>query len=414
MNSDLLPHNLEAEQGLLGNLFIENGQFYDAYGVVKAEDFFLPVHGEIFEKIHELVDQGKNASPVALKSYFQGHPNIEDPAYLVSLAANVISTVNTVDYAETIAELSERRRLIQAIETAHRDLMEGGTKPSDIRADLAHSIEGTAKSIFVKTKRDVAIEAIEALQMPKSCHSTGLAELDRAMAGGLYEGFTYGLCAPEKRGKTTFAHTISENLNSQGIDHAYIALEMGSKQIEQRNIARSIGVNSMAFLAKNKSDTLIKQAVDHANSVKNHTLYLDMPGCSFAQIKSELSSLIAKKRIKGFILDYWQLVGGCPAKQTKADFLYDVAQWTANFARKHGVWNILLSQVNREGKVFGSAGLEKACDQLYFIEKCENFSDAMLYLNMSHSRYTPTLQIGSNEQPRFSINTKAGPYVEEV
>ena len=110
-------------------------------------------------------------------------------------------------------------------------------------------------------------------------------------------------------------------------------------------------------------------------------------------------------------MDYWQLVGGCPAKQTKADFLYDVAQWTANFARKHGIWNILLSQVNREGKVFGSAGLEKACDQLYFIEQTEY---GELWLNMTHSRYTPTAQIGSETSGKFRINKKAGPYIEEI
>lgn len=413
----IMPHNIEAEQGLLGALLIENSAFYDAYGTVKKEDFFFPAHELIFEKIHERVDEGKVASPITLKSYFENNEDLKDiggAGYLADLAGNVISVVNVEDYAQTIYGLAERRRLLSAVESAHETLMDPNTDPSVVRADISHAVENSGKSIFVKTKKQVAAEAVEALQMPKKCYPTGLAALDKAMAGGFYAGFTYGLCGAEKRGKTTFAHTISENLNNAGVDHAYIALEMGSAQIEQRNIARCIGVNSMAFLQEKKSQDLLRKAADHSISVKDHTLYLDMPGCSFAQIKAELSALVAKKKIKGFILDYWQLVGGCPAKQTKADFLYDVAQWAANFSKRHGIWCVLLSQVNREGKVFGSAGLEKACDQMYFIERCENFSEAMLYLNLSHSRYTPTGQVGSDTQPKFTIETKAGPYIEEV
>lgn len=416
MNSEILPNNIEAEQGLLGCLLVENSKFYDAYGIVKPEDFFYPAHSAIFQKIHERVDEGKNASPVTLKVYFEQNKDLEDvggAGYLADLAGNVVSLSNAKDYAETVAELSSRRGLILALEEARALLGDGTSDPSEIRANLAAKLEKTGKSVFARSKRDVAAAAVEALKMPKRCFKTGLPALDHAMAGGLYAGYTYGLCAPEKRGKTTFAHTISYNLNEAGIDHAYIALEMGSEQIEQRNIARAIGLNSMAFLSENKSTELLRKAADSAVTCPDHTLYLDMPGCSFNQIKAELSALVVKKKITGFILDYWQLVGGCPDRQSKADFLYDVAQWCANFARRHGLWCIVLSQVNREGKVFGSAGLEKACDQLYFIEACEGM-DKMLWLNQTHSRYTPTCRIGDEHTPKFTINTKSGPHIQEV
>jgi replicative DNA helicase len=233
------------------------------------------------------------------------------------------------------------------------------------------------------------------------------------MAGGLYEGFTYGFCAPQKAGKTTLAHTISHNLNAQGVNHCYIALEMGSTQIEQRNLARDMGLNSLAFLQENKSPDMIARAVQTVAEMPDHTLYLDMPGCTFNQLKAELSALIAKRRIKGFILDYWQLVGGCAKGQSKADFLYDVAQWCANFARKHKVWCIMLAQMNREGSVFGSGGLEKACDQLYYIEKCEGYEN-MLWFRMKDTRYTPPCSIGDENTPKFIINTKSGPFLDEI
>lgn len=419
MNFELLPHNLDAEQGLLGALLVDNYRIHDVLGTVRAEDFFHPCHGLIFEKIRERVEAGKTATPVTLKAFFENNGDLTDVGgalYLADLAASSVSRVNTTDYAETVAGLAERRRLIDAVDNARRLLLDGAHNPSEIRADLAGVLEDAEKSVFVRTKREVAMAAVEALQMPKNCFKTGLKALDRAMGGGLYAGFTYGLCAPEKRGKTTFAHTISHNLNAAGVDHAYIALEMGSIQIEQRNLAREMSLNSMAFLSEKKSVELMRLAAEKALSVPDHTLYLDMPGSTFAQIRAELSALVAKKKISGFILDYWQLVGGCSPRQSKADFLYDVAQWSANFSRRHGIWCILLSQVNREGKVFGSAGLEKACDQMYFIERCEGFGDntAMLWLNQSHSRYTPTCSIGSDTAPKFTLNTRSGPYIEEI
>lgn len=409
-----LPNNIEAEQGLLGAIFVRNEVFYDASSVVKADDFYYPIHGEIFMKCHEMIEQGKTVGPIALKAFFQEREDLPNPDYLVDLAAVAFAT-NIMGYANIVAELAERRRLIEIVENARELLRNPEASATEIRADIATQIETFAKSTFVKTKSQVAMEAVEAIKLPPQCHSTGLRSLDNAMAGGLYAGFTYGLCGAAKRGKTTFAHTISQNLNDRGVDHAYIALEMGSQQIEQRNMARSLGVNSLAFLRKEKDPELMKRLANQATTLRDHTLYLDMPGCSFSQIRAELSRLVAKKKIKGFILDYWQLVGGGEKNQTKADFLYEVAQWCANFARKHKIWCIILSQLNRENQVFGSAGLEKACDQLYFIEKIEtNSIIEELWLSMKHTRYTPLCDVGGENQAAFFINQKSGPYIEEL
>lgn len=414
MAFELLPNNIEAEQGLLGAIFIDNSRFYDAFGVVKPEDFFHSVHGEIFSRCHEMIDGGKTASPITLKTFFQDHPDLPGPEYLVEMAVNAFAS-NASGYAEIVADLAERRRLLTIIEQASELLKNSANPATEVRADISSKIEKIGKSTYVKTKRQVALEAVQAINLPPACYSTGLQALDSAMAGGLYEGFTYGLCGAAKRGKTTFAHTISQNLNDRGINHAYIALEMGSTQIEQRNMARAIGVNSLAFMKKEKDPALMTKLANHANTARDHTLYLDMPGCTFSQIRAELSRLAAGKKIKGFILDYWQLVGGGEKNQTKADFLYEVAQWCANFARRHKLWCIILSQLNRENQVFGSAGLEKACDQLYFIEKIENRGTVEeLWLSMKHTRYTPLCDVGSETNAAFYINQKSGPYIEEI
>ena len=78
-----------------------------------------------------------------------------------------------------------------------------------------------------------------------------------------------------------------------------------------------------------------------------------------------MARLVLRGGIKGIIIDYWQLISGVQKGQTKEEHLSNVAQWIAGFCRRHGVWSIVLSQLNKEDNAFGSAGLNRACDQFY-------------------------------------------------
>lgn len=383
--------NYAAEQGLLSAIMADNNCFWEIHGAVRAEDFSSPVHGEIFQRCADLIIEGKSATPITLSHAFANHPDLQTvggSAYLAELLASVITVVNAPDYARVIADLAERRSTLAMIEDAKRALVSEDRTAAEITAELVKSIaENSGKSSSIKTKREVAMEAIGAIQLPPDCYPTGLACLDKVMGGGLYAGYTYGLAGAEKRGKTTLAHTISHNLNEAGILHAYIALEMGSRQIEQRNLARMADVNSLKFLQPNtRNDTVLLQKVSRlAAAVKNNTLYLDMPGGTLDQIQVELSRMVSKHRIKGFILDYWQLVEGQQKGETEERHLRRVSQWLANFSRKHGIWCILLSQVNADGNLFVGKGLVKACDQLYIIELADAESQEQeIWLKMTH------------------------------
>lgn len=412
--TNTIPHNIEAEQGLIGCLLVDNKGVFDIIDTVKPTDFFYASHASIFEKIKEKVDAGENASPVTLKNFFQDHPDLKDVGgadYLAHLAGEIFSVVNLKDYAALIVDLAERRRLIQGLEALTDELRYSNyqARPAlEIASDIMAMAQKNDRGDFVKTSAETRNRMLREFQLPHSFDLTGLEGLDSAMAGGLYGGFTYGFAGAEKRGKTTLAGTISYNLNESGVKHAYVALEMGSLQIESRNIARRIGVNPIAFLYRNK--TAIQKAAQEAPVMPNNCFYLDMPGCTLDDLKSQIMGLVMKHQIKGFILDYWQLVGGVQRGQSTAEHLYDVAQWCANFSRKHGIWCILLSQLNRQGETFGSAGIDKACDQLYSIEEA---ADKNLWLSMRRSRYTALTDVGDADAGRYRINDK-GPFFEEI
>jgi predicted ATP-dependent serine protease len=226
------------------------------------------------------------------------------------------------------------------------------------------------------------------------------------MGGGLYKGFTYGLCGKEKAGKTTLAHTISSQLQCK---HAYIAMEMGSEQIEQKNLARQIGQNSLAFLQKPET---LKNKIETAKPNEN-IYYYDAIGATLDKILQVVSVGILKHGLQGFIVDYWQLIQPDGRTPTEEKHLRDVAQSLANFARKNNVWCVVLAQLNKDGGLFGGNGLRKACDQLYMIEHCTH-QERGRWIRQDASRYTIKADIGDEENPAIYLDISKGPYFYDI
>ena len=110
-----LPHNIEAEQALLGALLVNNDVYDRVASIVQATHFFDPVHARIFEVAAERIRKNALATPVTIKAFFEedaGLAELGGPAYLVRLAGAAISLFAARDYAQLIYDLAIRRELI--------------------------------------------------------------------------------------------------------------------------------------------------------------------------------------------------------------------------------------------------------------------------------------------------------------
>jgi len=170
-----------------------------------------------------------------------------------------------------------------------------------------------------------------------------------------------------------------------------------------------MGINSLSFLNKRKE---IAAKIDAIKPRKN-TIYVDAAGFTLDEIISEASRMIVRHGIKGFFLDYWQLVSGENSRMTEEKHLRDVAQKLADFAKRQKIWIIILAQMNQDGRLFGGGGLKKACEQLYMIRPVEGAED-MRWLEMDASRYTLRVNVGSDAVPSLRMVTNIGPYFEEI
>lgn len=194
----MLPHNPEAEQGLLGALLVDNRGYEKINDFLKADHFFLPAHQRIFSAIITLIERGQTASPVTLKNYFEKDADLENvggAAYLADLAAGVINVINIEEYARAIYELHLRRALI----TLGEDVVNESFTHS-LDKDAQHTIEhaemrlfelaesGEVKGGFI-TLRDSVLTAIEHAEKAYKSDghvtgvTSGLMDVDKKLGG---------------------------------------------------------------------------------------------------------------------------------------------------------------------------------------------------------------------------------------
>src|SRR6056297_3987438 len=113
--AETLPHNIEAEQQLLGAILTNNDVFDRVAGVINETHFYDPVHARIYEIAASRIAKNALASPVTLKAFMEDDEGLKElggPAYLARLAGAAISAFAVRDYAQMIYDLAIRRQLI--------------------------------------------------------------------------------------------------------------------------------------------------------------------------------------------------------------------------------------------------------------------------------------------------------------
>ena len=115
MSAHGAPHNIEAEQALLGAILINNEALGLVEQLIEPEQFFEPIHQQIYSAAANLIHAGKLATPVTLKSYLPADLDIAGMSldqYLARLCAEATTVINAPDYAKTISDLAHRRTMI--------------------------------------------------------------------------------------------------------------------------------------------------------------------------------------------------------------------------------------------------------------------------------------------------------------
>lgn len=417
--------NYDAESALLAAILNTNAVYFRVATFCRPADFADALLGRIFEAMGRLIERGQLADVLTLKDQFDRDPGLAGAGgdkYLARLANSVITIINAEDYGRTIRDLADRRRLRDICGDAIRDAEDVIIErpASQIAADLAADVtQSIARERELESVGLVAARVVDSLKVDLVCYPTGLSCIDRVIGGGLFPGKFYGLPARHKAGKTMLASTISWHMNRAQVPHLYFALEMGADEITQRMLAKDMGCNSLVFLDKTKrqSPDFIARAGSAAVGLQSKTglNFQARPRMTKEDIRQTIARAALVDGIKGFIVDYLQLVTGQERGESTATHLDNVTQMVAEMCKRYGLWGIATAQTNQEGNIRGGEGLLNACDMTLCVHRIEGAAGPdRAWLEMMATRFTPKRDIGSASDPALEIDTRAGPMFVET
>ena len=265
------PHNIDAEQALIGAILVNNDAYYRVSDFLLPEHFMEDAHQQIFQVATTLIKAGKLATPITLKTYlgdadFGGQTVMQ---YLARLAADATTVINAGDYGRAIYDLAIRRRLI----TIGEDLVNGAYE-APVEAAPRDQIEETERRLYELAEsgkydggfQKFADALTAAVDMAAKAYqregklsgiATGLSDLDQKL-GGLQSSDLVILAGRPAMGKTSLATNIAFNAarrwmrdmqdgippaESVGAKVVFFSLEMSADQLATRILAEQSGIS---------------------------------------------------------------------------------------------------------------------------------------------------------------------------
>lgn len=373
------PHNIEAEQALLGAILINNEAFDRVSGFLTPRHFFEPLHGRIFDVVTKLIQAGKHASPITLKTFFDSEPPIGDltvAQYLGRLAASATTIINAEAYGRTIYDLAVRRELIvigqDVVNTAFDAPVDQPPETQIEEAeqrlfDLAEKGKyGSGFMAFADATADAIEMASKAYEREGGLSglSSGLRDLDQMM-GGLQNSDLIILAGRPSMGKTALATNIAFNIAKayrtemrdgveQAVDGAivgFFSLEMSAEQLATRIIAEQAQIPSEKIRRGMINEDEFTRLVKAAQELQTLPLYIDHTGgISIAQLAARARRLKRQKGLGLLVVDYLQLLTGS-AKRSSEGRVQEVSEITTGLkalAKELCVPILALSQLSRQ------------------------------------------------------------------
>ncbi len=379
------PHNLEAEQALLGAILINNEAHDRVSQFLEAHHFYDPLHQQIYETTAKLIGSGKQATPITLRTFFESaepiDANLTVPQYLGKLAANAATIINARDYGRTIYDLAIRRHLIligEDMANAAYDAPVDFPPKEQIEEAEARlfSLAETGKYgqgfLSFQTALTTAVEMANLAYQRDgglSGISTGLRDLDQKM-GGLQASDLIILAGRPSMGKTALATNLAFNiakarlrswrekpdLARDDVKHdgsvvGFFSLEMSAEQLATRILSEQAEIPSEKIRRGMISDGDFRRLVEVSQEMSEVPLFIDQTGgISIAQLSARARRLKRQQGLGMIVVDYLQLLtgNGGSSAQNRVQEVSQITTGLKALAKELNTPIIALSQLSRQ------------------------------------------------------------------
>jgi len=353
------PHNLEAEQSVLGSMLLSPDAIAVVLEIIKPTDFYRDVHRYIYDAICKMYLEAEPIDPITISETLKKMSNLEKcggKPYIYNLANIVPTAANAKYYAEIVARNATLRGLIKAA----TGIAAIGYEAPD---DIAQAVDEADKLLFNVTQKRISenfihikpllaenFEQIEKLAEQKRTVtgiSTGFIELDK-MTSGLHKSDLIIVAARPAMGKTSLALAMAKYAAlKEKKSVAIFSLEMSRHQLVQRLICSEAKVEAQKLRTGQLSTTGWQKINRAIGRLSEAELYIDdTPSISVMELRAKARRM-AKRDLDLIIVDYLQLMAGHGRAESRQQEISAISRSLKILGREMEVPVIAVSQLSR-------------------------------------------------------------------
>ncbi|GGJ64914.1 replicative DNA helicase [Anoxybacillus voinovskiensis] len=355
------PQNIEAEQAVLGAIFLDASALTLASEILIPEDFYRAAHQKIFHAMLKVADKGEPVDLVTVTAELADAKALEEVggvSYLSELADSVPTAANVEYYARIVEEKSVLRRLIR---TATSIAQDSYTREDEVDVLLNEAekkimeISQRKHSGAFQNIKDVLVQAYDNIEMLHNRKGeitgipTGFTELDR-MTAGFQRSDLIIVAARPSVGKTAFALNIAQNVATKTNENvAIFSLEMSAQQLVMRMLCAEGNINAQNLRTGKLTPEDWGKLTMAMGSLSNAGIYIDdTPSIRVSEIRAKCRRLKQESGLGMVLIDYLQLIQGSGRnRENRQQEVSEISRSLKALARELEVPVIALSQLSR-------------------------------------------------------------------
>lgn len=358
-NMNVLPHDLLAEQAVLGSIFLDPDKIHIASEYLTKDSFFKLSHGMVFNIMQELSDKGDPIDPVSVKSALDSIGQFEQIGgmpFLASLINAVPTSAHIEHYSKVVAEKSRARKVIEDLSHSISSVYDGQKDLNEILSQTEQNLS-TISNEQKKSFRPIidVIDSTQSILDERSQKvgditgtSTGFTDFDQ-ITTGLHEDNLIIIAARPAMGKTAFALNIAQNV-AKNSDKAVaiFSLEMGAESLVERMLSAEGLIPSYHVRTGNLTESEWRRMISAQERLARGKIFIDdTAGVKISEIRSKAKRLAQENDGLGLIvIDYLQLIEG-RGKENRQQEVSEISRQLKILAKELKVPVIALSQLSR-------------------------------------------------------------------
>lgn len=392
------PHSTEAEQAVLGGVFLKANLLNTLVDTIKAEDFYFPAHQILFEAFLTLYRKNAPIDLASVGQYLHSQSQLEaigGAVYLAELANAVVSASNAEYFANIVRDKSLQRSLIDACSSIISNCYDPSREVANLLDESESAVfaisERTSGKVF-RSAKDLIDSVFDELERRVENQglvtgvTTGYTRLDQ-MTSGFQGSDLIIVAARPSMGKTAFALNMAMRAAvTQQVPVAVFSLEMSMEQLMMRMLC-SYGKVDLSHLRKGTlDDEDWKRLYEAADVLQRAPIFIDdTPALTTLELRARTRRLRAEHGVGLVMVDYLQLMRSSRRTDSRELEISDISRSLKALAKELNIPVIALSQLNRKveertnkrpmlSDLRESGAIEQDADIIMFIYRDEAYN----------------------------------------